>query len=124
MRYTVLAFISCLILGCATTRLPPVSQNFRLEDDERRLWLRSEEEEKALGRSGMVYRDEELDLYLNEVAKRLVPPEIFGSIPFKIVVIKSPLLNAFTYPNGVIYAHTGLLARMDNRGSACYPSRP
>ena len=114
MRYTVLAFVSCLILGCATTRLPPVSQNFRLEEDERRLWLRSEEEEKAIGRSGVVYKNEELDLYLNEVAKRLVPPEILGSIPFKIVVIKSPLLNAFIYPNGVIYVHTGLLARMDN----------
>ncbi|HEY5599647.1 MAG TPA: M48 family metalloprotease, partial [Candidatus Manganitrophaceae bacterium] len=35
-------------------------------------------------------------------------------IPYKIVVIKSPYLNAFTFPNGVIYVHTGILARMEN----------
>ena len=32
----------------------------------------------------------------------------------KIVVIKDPYLNAFAFPNGVIYIHTGMLARMDN----------
>jgi predicted Zn-dependent protease len=30
------------------------------------------------------------------------------------MVIKSPYLNAFAFPNGVIYIHTGILARMDN----------
>ena len=29
-------------------------------------------------------------------------------------VIQNPLLNAFALPNGTIYVHTGILARMDN----------
>jgi predicted Zn-dependent protease len=41
-------------------------------------------------------------------------PEVSAHIPFKIMVIKNHLLNAFAYPNGVVYVHTGILARMDN----------
>ena len=101
-------------MGCATTSLPPVTKDFRLEDDERRLWLRSEEEQKVIYRSGVIYRDEELEAYLNEIAEKLQPAEVFTHIPFKVIVIKNHLLNAFIYPNGVLYVHSGILARMDN----------
>ena len=114
MRKTLLALLFCSILGCVATSLPRVSQNFTLEDDERGLWLRSEEEERVLNRSGVVYKDDNLEAYLNEVAKKILPPEIHGSIPLKIVAVKSHFLNAFTFPNGVVYIDTGLLARMDN----------
>ncbi|MDA8339235.1 MAG: M48 family metalloprotease [Nitrospiraceae bacterium] len=100
--------------GCATTDLPPVTQDFRFEEDERRLWLRSVEEQRVIDKSGLIYRDEELDVYLNEIAKRLQSPDIFTHIPFKIKVIKNHLLNAFAFPNGVIYIHTGILVRMEN----------
>ncbi len=35
-------------------------------------------------------------------------------ISFDIKIINDPNLNAFAFPNGVIYVHTGLLARMEN----------
>jgi predicted Zn-dependent protease len=31
-----------------------------------------------------------------------------------MVVLKNPYCNAFAYPNGVIYVHSGILSRMDN----------
>jgi len=116
MRYILFISLLCLtFIGCATTALPPVtSKGFTFEEDEKRLWRRSEEEEKILDRSGLIYEDKELEAYLNEVARRLQPPEVFTYIPFKIKVIKNPYLNAFAFPNGVIYIHTGILARMDN----------
>lgn len=101
--------------GCASTRLPPVTtDDFVFEDDEKRLWLRSEEEQKVLDNSGYIYDDHELGVYLNEIAKRLGPPEVFKHIPFKIKVIENPYLNAFAFPNGIVYVHTGILARMEN----------
>jgi predicted Zn-dependent protease len=103
-----------LVMGCVTTSLPPVTKDFRLEDDEKRLWLRSEEEQKVINRSGVIYRDEELEVYLNEIAEKLQPAEVLTHIPFKVIVIKNHHLNAFIYPNGVLYVHSGLLARMDN----------
>jgi predicted Zn-dependent protease len=115
MRYAVLVlFLSFMITGCAATSLPPVTKDFKFEEDEKRLWLRSEEEQKALNRSGIIYRDEDLEAYLSGIAKKLQPPEVCAHIPFKVSVIKNHLLNAFAFPNGAIYIHTGILARMDN----------
>jgi predicted Zn-dependent protease len=115
MKYMIFVLLLFFIFaGCATTSLPPITQDFRFEEDEKRLWLRSEEEQKVLDKSGLIYRDEELESYLNGIAKKIQPPEVFEHIPFKIMVIKNHLLNAFAFPNGVIYVHTGILARMDN----------
>jgi len=51
---------------------------------------------------------------VNSVAARLHPPDPSFRIPFRIVVLKNYYLNAFAYPNGVIYVHTGILAQMEN----------
>jgi beta-barrel assembly-enhancing protease len=116
-EYTKIALLLLLILsGCATTNLPPVTKSTfaTLEEDEKGLWRRSEEEQRIINRSGLIYKDEELENYLNEIARKLTPPEVLNYIQFKVKVIKNPYLNAFSYPNGVIYVHTGILARMDN----------
>ncbi len=116
MRYLTIHLVLCfLIAGCATTKLPPVTaDNFSFQDDEKRLWHRSEEEQRILNKSGLVYEDENIDKYLNEIARKLQPSEVFEHIPFRIIVIRNPYLNAFAFPNGIIYIHTGILSRMDN----------
>lgn len=114
IRIGLVLFFFSVFAGCATTNLPPVTQDFRFEEDEKRLWLRSEEEQKVLNRSGLIYRDEELETYLLEVAKKLLPHDVFRQIPFKVLIIRNHLLNAFIYPNGVLYLHTGILAKMEN----------
>src|SRR5687768_13038747 len=103
-----------LLTGCATSSLAPVGSETALEADERRLWQRSEEEQRAIERSGLVYGGDELDAYVNHVARRLAPPELERRIPFRVRLLANPRLNAFAFPNGVIYIHTGLLARLDN----------
>ncbi len=115
-RAPLLAFLSLLLAACASTELQPVSQatDFKPEDDEQRLWLRASEEAAALNGSGLIYEDGELEAYLNQVAQKIQPAEVRARIPFKIRVIKNPFLNAFAFPHGPIYVHTGILARMDN----------
>ncbi|HEU0265870.1 MAG TPA: M48 family metalloprotease [Geobacterales bacterium] len=110
--WALLIFLS----GCATTNLPPIgaSGKFTPEEDEKRLWKRSEEEQRSLSKSGFLYEDQELESYLNEVARKVQPPELRSQLPIRVRVIKNPYLNAFAFPNGVIYIHTGMLARMDN----------
>jgi predicted Zn-dependent protease len=115
MRYGLtILLMAWMAAACATTKLPPVTKNFVPEEDERRLWLRSEEEQRVLNRSGLIYKDEDVEAYVNGIARRLHPEETSDQIPFKIFVIKNPFLNAFAFPNGVIYVHTGILASMDN----------
>jgi predicted Zn-dependent protease len=114
-RFTVFILLLSGLFGCATTSLPPVTaKDFTLEDDEKRLWNRSVEEEQAIAKSGILYRDRDLEAYLNGVARKLEPPEVYKHVPFRILVIKNPYCNAFALPNGYVYVHTGILARMEN----------
>jgi predicted Zn-dependent protease len=103
------------VVGCATTNLHPLTdRSVVLEDDEARIWSRCQEQEQLLDRSGLLYEDSETREYVNAVAAKLEPTEVYTKIPFRIEVIKDPRLNAFAFPNGVIYVHTGILARMEN----------
>ncbi len=111
-RFLALAFLA---EACATTTLPPVTApGFQLEEDERSLWRAVQEAEDRFEASGILYPDPELEAYLNEVARRLEPPSAFAAIPFRVRVVRNPYLNAFALPNGRVYVHTGLLARMEN----------
>ena len=61
------------------------------------------------------YAELELEAYVNEVTQSLLPAEAkWQGLSLKVQVIQNPLLNAFVLPNGMMYVHTGLLARMDN----------
>jgi predicted Zn-dependent protease len=105
-------------LGCVTTSLPPVGAEgpFALERDEERLWEEARQEERKLRDKAVLHQDPVLDDYLERVARRLVPPEAAGQdlLSIRVSTIKDPSLNAFTFPNGSVYVHTGLLARLEN----------
>jgi predicted Zn-dependent protease len=57
-----------------------------------------------------------MEEYLSRVGDRLMPDDVkaAGGPGLRIRVIRDPTLNAFAMPNGAIYVHTGLLARLDN----------
>ena len=107
-----------LILSCANRPfLPPVSSsdtNFKLEDDEKRLWESSELIQKTLHRQSQVLADPDLEAYLNGVARKLQPSATFAQIPFKVKVVKDRRLNACAFPNGFILIHTGILSQMES----------
>jgi tetratricopeptide (TPR) repeat protein len=44
----------------------------------------------------------------------LTPADLPPDLVIRVKVIKNPYLNAFAYPNGMIYIHSGLLAQMEN----------
>jgi len=117
LRLFAIAISMLLLSSCATTNLAPVGNQepFKLQEDERRIWNRSGEEEARLNRSNLIYGDPTLTAYVNEVAQKLIPRNVEEKgLSIEVKIIKNPLLNAFAYPNGVIYVHTGILAKMDN----------
>lgn len=116
MRAVVLILLLALAAGCASTDLPPVSDvdAFRMERDEKRIWLTAWQETDEIDRSGTLYEDRELEAYLNGVLRRLQPPEVLRNIPFAVRIIRDPTLNAFAFPNGALYVHSGLLAAMES----------
>jgi predicted Zn-dependent protease len=116
MRSAVLILIVIVaVVGCATTALHPLTdQSVELEEDEARIWTRCREQEQLLDGSGLLYEDSETRQYVNAVAAKIQPADVYAKIPFRVEVIKDARLNAFAFPNGVIYVHTGILARMEN----------
>ena len=106
--------VCCLVAGCATSRPIPVCQTLTASEEEQMLWRRAQEEQDAIDGSGLLYQDAEIENYLNQIAEKLQTNSISADISFQIKVIKDPKLNAFALPNGVIYIHTGILARMEN----------
>jgi len=105
--------------SCATTQLPPISAQgagFKPLPDEQELWDQSRDEEKQLLDKVTLYHDPLLETYLDGVVTRLNTKGMAAnpSIHYTVHVVEDPTLNAFAYPHGSIYVHTGLLARMDN----------
>jgi len=106
-------------VGCfGPTRVPPIGAEgaFALERDEERLWDQARDEERQLRTKAAIHRDPILEDYLDQVAQKMVPPQVAAQEVLKIRVhaIKDPSLNAFTYPTGSVYVHTGLLARLED----------
>ncbi len=115
MKYLALIIaVCCLAAGCATPRSLPSVQTLSPSEEEQMLWRQAQEEQDTLNNSGMVYQDAQIDYYLHQIAEKLQTNSISPDISFQIRVIKDTNLNAFAYPNGVIYINIGILARMDN----------
>jgi predicted Zn-dependent protease len=85
---------------------------FTPEADELPLWAQAEKEEQQLQKRSRLYEDPLLDEYLARIAAKLVREA--GGPRFTVKVLRDPTLNAFAFPDGRIYIHTGLLARLDN----------
>jgi len=111
--------VAALLGSCATTHVPPISSmgaSFQPERDEVRLWEQSRDEEAKLAKNVTLYHDPLLVDYLEQVMNRIEPPGMAANtaISYRVAVIEDPTLNAFAYPTGSVYVHTGLLARMEN----------
>ncbi len=118
-RAAALVTLAAFVSFCATTHVPPISSvgtQFTPDRDEKRLWEDSRAEEAKLREKARIYNDPLLVDYLQGVVRRLNPPGMAANptIGFRVTVLKDPTLNAFAYPTGSLYVHTGLLARMEN----------
>ena len=115
MKFFVLIVVVCgLAAGCITPHATPSNDDLNSSEDERILWQYAQKEQETIDNSGFLYRDPELENYLNRIAKKLLANSITPDFQIRVKVIKDTNLNALAYANGVIYVHTGLLARMDN----------
>jgi predicted Zn-dependent protease len=118
-RSAALATLLLVCVSCVSTHLPPISSQgsaFRPLRDERELWDQSRAEEEKLLGGVRLYQDARLDAYLERVVSRLTPPRMAANpaVHYQVRVIEDPTLNAFSYPHGSIYVHSGLLARLGN----------
>jgi predicted Zn-dependent protease len=110
--------LGALLPGCVSRDLPPPAPRLAdaafPADEEQRLWQRSLEEQARLDTSGFRADLPEVEQRLEAIIARLRPEPLPHDAKIQVRVLIDPDLNAFAYPNGVIYLHTGLLARAEN----------
>jgi beta-barrel assembly-enhancing protease len=112
--------IGAMVLpGCASRNVPPMGlagKAFKPDADELRLWAEAEKEEAKIAKQARLYEDPLLEEYLATIGDRLTPDHVkaAGGPGLRFSVLRDPTLNAFAMPNGHVYLHTGLLARLDN----------
>jgi beta-barrel assembly-enhancing protease len=115
-----LIILGLFVMGCSTTGLRSLPVDSNLKGKESTLTERAEKEEALLEASGFLYEDRDLEGYLNDVVDRLYSPSIKEQAAPTVKVIKDPYLDAFVFPNGRIYIHTGILARLDNEAQLAF----
>jgi beta-barrel assembly-enhancing protease len=71
--------------------------------------------DQRLEKEGLVYTDEALNVYLDQIGKTVLPPGLSPeNIKWRFRVLRDPEFNAFALPNGSIYLNSGLLSLMEN----------
>lgn len=100
--------------GCASTDVAPLSEQTQVEPDEPMLMRRAQQEEDQILRSGLVADLPETESYLQGIALRLAGDDATLAASLRVRIVQDPTLNAFALPNGSLFVHTGLLARLDN----------
>ncbi len=118
-RAVAVLLLPLFLASCATSVLPPISAaggGFEPLDDEVELWEESRAEEAKLLSQVQLYDDPLLESYLEDIVADLTPPGMAANphLRYRVRLIEDPTLNAFAYPHGSIYIHTGLMARLEN----------
>ncbi|MDX1562289.1 MAG: M48 family metallopeptidase [Gammaproteobacteria bacterium] len=65
-------------------------------------------------RRSLLHADPEVLALVRKIGYELAPPPTDDYINYEFYVIRDPSPNAFAFPNGQIYIHTGMLARMSD----------
>ncbi|MBN1237039.1 MAG: M48 family metalloprotease [Gammaproteobacteria bacterium] len=111
-------FLYTAILALASSAHPPAALadgdygSVPLRDKEQHLIDTSNELHGYFASQAMVYGDEEVLEVVRRVGRDLAPPPTDDYVEYRFFVLRDPSPNAFALPNGDVYIHTGMLARL------------
>jgi predicted Zn-dependent protease len=109
-----------MVAGCLAANAPLTGDHYGPDKTEMRLQRHSNEMQRLVNESGLVYRDPTLQRYLDQIVVKLLPPEVLKRFPFKVLIVKNPYFQGFALPDCVICLHTGLLARLENEAQLAF----
>lgn len=71
-------------------------------------------------RSGIVLFNDPISVYVNKVADEIFKNDKALRMQLQIFIVKSDVVNAFCFDNGIILVNTGLIAQLDNEAQLAY----
>lgn len=105
---------ACLCLGCAGPDAMIPSSEVRVERLVRQLSLESRREQSEIARRSLLYREPQLEKFLEKILTDLMPAEAPEGIVPHVLLVRELSLDAYSFPDGSIYIHTGLLGRLES----------
>ena len=109
-RHTACAAIALLVSLAAVAA--GVYEPMPLKDKEHTLIETAAELSGYFERRSVLFTDARLNALVNEIGRSLAPPATDHYIEYRFSILRDPSPNAFALPNGDIYVHTGMLARL------------
>ncbi len=85
-----------------------------LKESERQIIESANELEGYFRNQSLIYTDEAIVSFVRRVGHSLAPAPTDDYIHYEFFVLRDPSPNAFSLPNGHVYVHTGMLARLDD----------
>lgn len=95
-----------LVLSCSVSA--------QQTDQEKQILKQVAEEVEKMESGDLIVKNDSLYNYINSVELKIFGQEIVDKYKIKINIIRDPSFNAFAFPDGHIYIHSGLLCQMDN----------
>lgn len=101
-----------LLLGQKLKELKPADsvKNIPIEEDIKIGRQASQEVPKSM----RVIQNAQVQPFLDRVVKNLTTQPEAGQYPYSIGIVYDPSINAFAYPGGVMFVHTGLIQQAEN----------
>lgn len=85
-----------------------------IDNDEWKLIEESEDLEGYLSAQSLLYMEPKALELVRRVGHEIRPPPTDDYIEYEFFVLRDPSPNAFALPNGHVYVHTGMLARLSD----------
>ena len=109
---TLLALTMCL--GCTGPGAIGFAKETRIQRLHQLLSFEARREQAAIARQCVLYREPRTERLIEQVLTALMADApAHGGMP-KVLLVREASLNAFSFPDGAIYIHTGLLARLEH----------
>jgi Zn-dependent protease with chaperone function len=118
LKCATLAFILFIVMPGAVTcaqELDKAAADFHFTDVDNQVLQDSKAIDQQYLRKGLVLQDPQLQPYLDSIGKRIIANRpIPDQVEFKFMVLRDPMVQAFTLPNGSVYVTTGLLSLLED----------
>jgi len=100
---------------CVAAAADGVYEPVPLKDKEHRLIEESNELNGYFARQSLLYTDPRIVELVAGIGTSLAPPPVDDYVHHRFFVLRDPSPNAFALPNGDVYMHTGMLARLADK---------
>ncbi len=104
----------CVFAGCASPEGLGAVEQTRAGRCNQLLSFETRRQQSNIVRRAEFYRDAFLEGYIAQILSELTPEHLPQGLAPRVILVSNDAVNAYSFPDGTIYIHTGLLSLLEN----------